>query len=58
MKRTILITGSAGLIPLVEHEHRWEIQAGHRYRDGIDETMSINTPNIGTADAGRATNGT
>ncbi|HEX6188085.1 MAG TPA: NAD-dependent epimerase/dehydratase family protein [Pyrinomonadaceae bacterium] len=28
-------------LPLVEHEHRWEIQAGHRYRDGIDETMSI-----------------
>ena len=28
-------------LPLVEHEHRWEIQEDHRFRDGIDETMSI-----------------
>jgi len=28
-------------LPLVEQEHRWEIQEDHQYRDGIDETMSI-----------------
>jgi CDP-paratose 2-epimerase len=28
-------------LPLVEHETRWEIEAGHRYADGIDETMSV-----------------
>ena len=29
------------LLPFVEEEKRWEIVAGHRYYDGIDETMSI-----------------
>jgi len=28
-------------LPLVEQDTRWEIDAGHEYRDGIDETMSI-----------------
>ncbi len=28
-------------LPLVEHETRWEIESGHRYENGIDETMSI-----------------
>ncbi len=28
-------------LPLVETETRWEIEAGHRYEGGIDETMSI-----------------
>jgi CDP-paratose 2-epimerase len=28
-------------LPLVEHETRWEIEADHRYADGIDETMSV-----------------
>ena len=28
-------------LPLVEQELRWEIEAGHRYERGIDETMSI-----------------
>jgi CDP-paratose 2-epimerase len=28
-------------LPLVEHERRWEIAEDHRYREGIDETMSI-----------------
>ena len=28
-------------LPLVEEEKRWEIVAGHRYFEGIDETMSI-----------------
>jgi CDP-paratose 2-epimerase len=28
-------------LPLVEQEQRWEIEEGHQYRDGIDETMSI-----------------
>jgi len=29
------------LLPLIEHEFRWEIDPAHPYRDGIDETMSI-----------------
>ncbi len=28
-------------LPLVERETRWEIEDGHRYLEGIDETMSI-----------------
>ena len=28
-------------LPLVELETRWEIDAGHRTRDGIDEDLSI-----------------
>jgi CDP-paratose 2-epimerase len=28
-------------LPLIEQEKRWEIEASHEYRDGIDETMSI-----------------
>jgi CDP-paratose 2-epimerase len=28
-------------LPMVELETRWEIEPGHRYADGIDETMSI-----------------
>ncbi|HJR43935.1 MAG TPA: NAD-dependent epimerase/dehydratase family protein [Gemmatimonadaceae bacterium] len=28
-------------LPLVELEERWEIHPSHAYRDGIDETMSI-----------------
>ncbi len=28
-------------LPLVERELRWEIEPGHRYEQGIDETMSI-----------------
>jgi CDP-paratose 2-epimerase len=28
-------------LPLVEQETRWEIEPSHRFRDGIDETMSI-----------------
>lgn len=28
-------------LPLVEQETRWEIEPDHRYRKGIDETMSI-----------------
>ncbi len=28
-------------LPLVEMEQRWEIQEGHQYFSGIDETMSI-----------------
>lgn len=28
-------------LPLVEQEHRWEIDPGHWYREGIDESMSI-----------------
>jgi CDP-paratose 2-epimerase len=28
-------------LPLIEHEMRWEIDQNHPYRDGIDETMSI-----------------
>lgn len=28
-------------LPLVEMERRWEIQPGHRYQAGIDESMSI-----------------
>jgi CDP-paratose 2-epimerase len=28
-------------LPLVEHDTRWEIEAGHRYEAGIDETMEI-----------------
>lgn len=28
-------------LPLVELEKRWEIQSGHTYEPGIDETMSI-----------------
>jgi CDP-paratose 2-epimerase len=29
------------ILPLIEHETRWEIEKGHKYFDGIDETMSI-----------------
>lgn len=29
------------LLPLIEQETRWELQSGHPYYDGIDETMSI-----------------
>jgi CDP-paratose 2-epimerase len=29
------------LLPLVEQELRWEIDPGHQYNEGIDETMSI-----------------
>lgn len=29
------------LLPLVEQEFRWEIDPGHAYHKGIDETMSI-----------------
>ena len=29
------------LLPLVELETRWEIDEGHKYYDGVDETMSI-----------------
>jgi CDP-paratose 2-epimerase len=28
-------------LPLLERDTRWEIDPAHRYRDGIDETMSI-----------------
>lgn len=28
-------------LPLIELETRWEIEKGHKYFDGIDETMSI-----------------
>jgi len=28
-------------LPLVEQETRWEIESGHAFYDGIDETMSI-----------------
>jgi CDP-paratose 2-epimerase len=28
-------------LPLIEHETRWEIEPSHPFRDGIDETMSI-----------------
>lgn len=28
-------------LPLEEHETRWELPTGHRYYEGIDETMSI-----------------
>ena len=28
-------------LPLVEHEARWEIEPGHQFEAGIDETMSI-----------------
>jgi CDP-paratose 2-epimerase len=28
-------------LPLVEREQRWEIQPGHHYQNGIDESMSI-----------------
>jgi CDP-paratose 2-epimerase len=28
-------------LPLIERETRWEIDSNHPYRDGIDETMSI-----------------
>ena len=28
-------------LPLIEQDKRWEIAPGHEYRDGIDETMSI-----------------
>jgi CDP-paratose 2-epimerase len=28
-------------LPLIEQETRWEIEPGHAYADGIDETMSI-----------------
>ncbi len=30
-------------LPLVEGEHRWEIEAGHNYHLGIDESMSIDS---------------
>lgn len=29
------------LLPLVECETRWEIQAGHEFEEGINETMSV-----------------
>ena len=29
------------LLPLLEQEQRWEIEMGHPYYEGIDETMSI-----------------
>ena len=29
------------LLPLIELETRWEIDKGHKYYDGVDETMSI-----------------
>lgn len=32
---------SPNYVPLVELETRWEIEEGHRYYQGIDETMSI-----------------
>ena len=32
---------SPNRLPLVERETRWEIEPGHRYERGIDETMSI-----------------
>ena len=28
-------------LPLIEKKTRWEIKNNHKYRDGIDETMSI-----------------
>lgn len=28
-------------LPLIENETRWEIEEGHKYQKGIDETMSI-----------------
>jgi CDP-paratose 2-epimerase len=28
-------------LPLIEQETRWEVEPRHRYREGIDETMSI-----------------
>ncbi len=28
-------------LPLVEHKTRWEVETGQKYRNGIDETMSI-----------------
>ena len=28
-------------LPLIEQDKRWEIAPSHEYRDGIDETMSI-----------------
>ncbi len=31
------------LLPLVELETRWEIESGHRYENGIDESMSIDS---------------
>lgn len=32
---------SPNILPLVEHEFRWEIEPDHIYANGIDETMSI-----------------
>ncbi|MEP7325709.1 MAG: NAD-dependent epimerase/dehydratase family protein [Gemmatimonadota bacterium] len=29
------------LLPLIELEHRWEIEPGHRYEQGIAESMSL-----------------
>ncbi|MCB0208444.1 MAG: NAD-dependent epimerase/dehydratase family protein [Anaerolineae bacterium] len=29
------------LLPLIECEHRWEIEASHKFKNGIDETMSV-----------------
>lgn len=29
------------LLPLVEHDHRWEVAPGHKHYEGIDESMSI-----------------
>jgi CDP-paratose 2-epimerase len=29
------------VLPLVEHETRWEIDPNHRFADGIDESMSV-----------------
>jgi CDP-paratose 2-epimerase len=30
-------------LPYVEHEQRWELEPGHRWEGGIDETMSIDS---------------
>jgi CDP-paratose 2-epimerase len=30
-------------LPLVEHDERWEIEPGHQYRQGIDESMSVDS---------------
>jgi CDP-paratose 2-epimerase len=29
------------LLPFVELDHRWEVEPGHRYQAGIDESMSL-----------------
>ncbi len=30
-------------LPLIEHATRWEVDPGHKFYDGIDETMSIDS---------------